>query len=196
MLCPAKSDGGSNYGLSALREMAVIGELLTPLIAIIYCQHINNNQPMTREEKTQVVAELKEVIDRASGMYFTDFEGMTVEQTTRLRSELRKAGLSFKVAKNTLIRRALDDSGQLTDELKKALVRQTGVAFGFDDPVAPARILKDFIEKNQDKPSLKIAILEGQVYPGKDLKKVAALPTKKDVMACDRRKPRISDAVA
>ena len=138
---------------------------------------------MTREEKTQVVAELKEVISRASGMYFTDFEGMTVEQTTQLRRELRKAGLQFKVAKNTLIRRALDDSGQLTDELRKALVRQTGVAFGFDDPVAPARILKDFVEKNQDKPSLKLAVLEGQVYPGKDLKKVAALPTKKDVMA-------------
>ncbi len=138
---------------------------------------------MTREEKAQVVAELKEVIDRSTGMYFTDFEGMTVEQTTRLRNELRKAGLTYKVAKNTLIRRALDESGKLTDELRDALVNQTGVAFGFDDPVAPARILKDFIEKNQEKPSLKLAYLEGQTYPGKDLKKVAALPTKKDVMA-------------
>ncbi len=138
---------------------------------------------MTREEKTQVVAELKEVIDRSSGLYFTDFEGMTVEQTTRLRAELRKAGLTYKVAKNTLIRRALDDSGRLTEDIRKALVSQTGVAFGFEDPVAPARILKDFIEKNADKPNLKLAVLEGQVYPGKDLKKVAALPTKKDVMA-------------
>jgi len=138
---------------------------------------------MTREEKAQVVAELKEVIDRSSGMYFTDFQGMTVEQTTRLRSELRKAGVTFKVAKNTLIRRALDDSGKLTDDLSAALVNQTGVAFGFDDPVAPARVLRDFNEKNQDKPALKLAYLEGQTYPGKDLKKVAALPTKKDIMA-------------
>lgn len=138
---------------------------------------------MTREEKAEVVSELREVIDRSTGMYFTDFEGMTVEQTTKLRVELRKAGLTFKVAKNTLIRRALDDSGKLTDELRGALVRQTGVAFGFDDPVAPARILKDFIEKNQDKPALKLAYIEGQTYPGKDLKKVAALPTKKDVIA-------------
>ncbi len=138
---------------------------------------------MTREEKTQVVAELKEVIDRSTGMYFTDFEGMTVEQTTRLRSELRKSGVTFKVAKNTLIRRALDDSGRLTEDIRNALVNQTGVAFGFDDPVAPARVLKDFIEKNQDKPALKLAYLEGVTYPGKDLKKVAALPTKKDVMA-------------
>jgi large subunit ribosomal protein L10 len=144
---------------------------------------------MTREEKTQVVAELKEVIDRSSGMYFTDFEGMTVEQTTRLRRELRNAGLTFKVAKNTLIRRALDESGRLTEDIRKALVNQTGVAFGFEDPVAPARVLKDFIDKNraapgaEDRPSLKIAYLEGTIYPGKDLKKVAALPTKKDVMA-------------
>src|SRR5438105_2173100 len=140
---------------------------------------------MTREEKAQVVAELKEVIDRSTGMYFTDFQGMTVDQTTRLRSELRKAGVTFKVAKNTLIRRALNDSGRLSDDLSAALVNQTGVAFGFDDPVAPARVLRDFIEKNRpapgagDRPSLKIAYLEGTIYPGKDLKKVAALPTKK-----------------
>jgi len=138
---------------------------------------------MTREEKANVVAELKEVIDRSSGMYFTDFEGMTVAQTTMLRSEFRKAGLTFKVAKNTLIRRALDDAGRLTDQLSKALVNQTGVAFGFEDPVAPARVLNDFIGKNADKPKLKMAYLEGALYPGTDLKKVAALPTKKDIMS-------------
>ncbi len=138
---------------------------------------------MTREEKAQVVAELTEVISQASGMYFTDFTGMTVEQSTKLRSELRKSGLHFKVAKNTLIKRALKDTGKLSDDLSKALVGQTGVAFGFDDPVAPARILKEFIEKNADKPSLKIAYLEGVTYPGSQLKVVAALPTKKDVMS-------------
>jgi large subunit ribosomal protein L10 len=138
---------------------------------------------MTREEKAQVVAELKEVIDRSTGMYFTDFQGLSSDQTTRLRAELRKAGIGFKVAKNTLIKRALDESGRLTDELKNALVNQTGVAFGFDDPVAPARVLKEFIEKNADKPSLKMAYVEGTLYPGKDLKIVAALPTKKDVIA-------------
>jgi large subunit ribosomal protein L10 len=138
---------------------------------------------MTREEKTQVVAELTEVIGRASGMYFTDFQGMNAAQSTNLRSELRKAGIPFKVAKNTLIRRALQDTGKLTDDLSKALVNQTGVAFGFDDPVAPARVLKDFVEKNGDKPSLKIAYVDGVIYPGSQLKQVAALPTKKDVMA-------------
>ncbi|MEO6941379.1 MAG: 50S ribosomal protein L10 [Candidatus Kapaibacterium sp.] len=138
---------------------------------------------MTREEKAEVVAELSEVISRASGMYFTDFEGMSVEQSTKLRNELRKAGLSYKVAKNTLLKRALEANGKLPEDLRKALVGQTGVAFGFDDPVAPARILKEFVEKNAEKPALKIAYLEGVTYPGSQLKAVAALPTKKDVMA-------------
>jgi large subunit ribosomal protein L10 len=144
---------------------------------------------MTREEKAQVVAELKEVIDRSSGMYFTGFEGMTVAQTTTLRNELRKAGLTYKVAKNTLIRRALEDSGRLTEDIRTILVNQTGVAFGFDDPVAPARVLRDFIDKNRatptsdDKPSLKLAYVDGTTYPGSALKKVAALPTKKEVIA-------------
>lgn len=175
-------------GQNFLAKMAYLGELLTSKYATVIARGKNRKLKfalhyMTREEKASSVAELREVIDRSTGMYFTDFEGMTVEQTTRLRNELRKAGLTFKVGKNTLLRRALDDSGRLTDDLRKALVRQTGVAFGFDDPVAPARILRDFIEKNQDKPALKLAYIEGQTYPGKDLKKVAALPTKKDIMA-------------
>ncbi len=138
---------------------------------------------MTREEKAQVVAELTEVIGKATGMDFTDFRGMTVAQSTDLRNQLRKAGLQYKVAKNTLIRRALENNGRLTDDLRASLVQQTGVAFGFDDPVAPARVIKDFIDKNQDRPRMKAMYVEGAFYPGADLKKVAALPTKKDVLA-------------
>lgn len=138
---------------------------------------------MTREEKAQVVAELTEVISQASGMYFTDFAAMNAEQSTKLREELRKAGLKYKVAKNTLIKIALREQGKLTEDIEKALIGQTGIAFGFDDPVAPARILKDFSEKNQDKPALKSALVDGVVYPGSALKTIAALPSKQDIMA-------------
>jgi len=138
---------------------------------------------MTREEKTQVVAELTEVISQASGLYFTDFAAMNAEQATKLRQELRKAGLQYKVAKNTLIKIALREQGKLTPELEKALIGQTGIAFGFDDPVAPARIIKDFAHKNQDKPALKSASLEGVIYPGSALKMIAALPSRQDLMA-------------
>lgn len=138
---------------------------------------------MTREEKAQVVAELTDVIDKASGMYFTNFQGMSVLQANTLRAELRKQGIQYKVAKNTLIKLALEKSGKLTDDLSKSLVGQTGIAFGFEDPVAPARVLKEFTEKNADKPALKLAYLEGVTYPGSDLKRVAALPTKQEVMS-------------
>lgn len=138
---------------------------------------------MTREEKTQVVAELTEVISQASGMYFTDFTAMNAEQATKLRVELRKAGLKYKVAKNTLVKIALRDAGKSDEAIEKALIGQTGIAFGFDDPVAPARVLKDFAEKNQDKPALKIASVDGVTYPGSALKTIAALPSKKDIMA-------------
>jgi large subunit ribosomal protein L10 len=137
---------------------------------------------MTREEKAQVVAELTEVISQASGMYFTDYQGMTVEQSTKLRNELRKSGLKYRVAKNTLIKRALEANGKLNEEITKVLIGQTAVAFGFEDPVAPARVLRDFTEKS-DKPVVKLASIEGVTYPGSQLKMVAALPTKKEVVA-------------
>jgi large subunit ribosomal protein L10 len=116
-------------------------------------------------------------------MYFTDFAAMNAEQSTKLREELRKAGLKYKVAKNTLIKIALREQGKLTEDIEKALIGQTGIAFGFDDPVAPARILKDFSEKNQDKPALKSAYVDGVVYPGNALKTIAALPSKQEIMA-------------
>jgi large subunit ribosomal protein L10 len=139
---------------------------------------------MTREEKAQAVSELTEVVGSASAFYFTDYQGLTVAQATELRNQFRKAGVQFKIAKNTLLRRALSDKGLLTDQISASMKGQTAVAFGFEDPAAPARVLKDFLEKsNQEKPSLKLAWLDGTVYDGKQLKTIAALPTKKDIMA-------------
>ena len=139
---------------------------------------------MTREEKAQAVAELTEVVGSASAFYFTDYQGLTVAQATELRNQFRKAGVKFKIAKNTLLRRALSDKGLLTDQISTSMKGQTAVAFGFEDPAAPARVLKEFLEKsNQDKPALKLAWLDGTIYDSKQLKTIAALPTKKDIMA-------------
>ena len=63
---------------------------------------------MKRSEKEQIVAEVTEVAGRASGLFFTDFTGLTVEQVTELRREFRKSGVQYRVAKNTLIRKALE----------------------------------------------------------------------------------------
>ena len=139
---------------------------------------------MTRDEKVQAVSELTEVVGSASSFYFTDYQGLTVAQATELRNQFRKAGVKYKIAKNTLLRRALSDKGLLTDQISASMKGQTAVAFGFEDPAAPARVLKAFLEKsNSEKPALKLAWLDGMIYDGKQLKTIAALPTKKDIMA-------------
>ncbi|HXG00024.1 MAG TPA: 50S ribosomal protein L10 [Bacteroidota bacterium] len=136
---------------------------------------------MKRSEKEQIVAEVAETVSRASALYFTDFTGLTVEQATELRRELRKAGVQYRVVKNTLIRKALEQvSGY--DKVYDRLVGPTGIAFAFDDVVAPARVIEKFSKKHE-KLSLKVAVLEKQVYDGSKLKELAQLPSKKDMMA-------------
>jgi large subunit ribosomal protein L10 len=136
---------------------------------------------MKRSEKEQIVAEVAEVAKRARGMFFTDFSGLTVEQATELRREFRKSGIDYKVAKNTLIQKALE-SVTGYDRVYDKLVGPTGVAFAFDDPVAPARIIQKFIEKHE-KLSLKVCVLEKEVYEGSRLKELAKLPSRKELMA-------------
>jgi large subunit ribosomal protein L10 len=137
---------------------------------------------MTRDEKTQAIAELTEIISGASSIYFTDYKGLTVAQATELRNNFRKEGVQYKVAKNTLIRRALADKGISGDQYDATLTGQTALAFGFEDPAAPARVLKEFIGKNE-KLQFKLAWLDGSIFDAKQLNTLAALPTKKDLMA-------------
>lgn len=138
---------------------------------------------MTREEKAQVISELNEVLEGATSIFFTDYKGLTVAQATDLRNKFRSAGVTYKVAKNTLIQRALEAKGLLNDQIIANLQGQTALAFGAEDPAAPARILNDFISKNEDKPQFKLAWLDGSMFDAKQLKVLANLPTKKDIMA-------------
>ena len=137
---------------------------------------------MTREEKGQVLAELGDIMKDASSIYVTDYKGLTVAQATELRTAFRKAGAKYKVAKNTLIKRALNERGISGDQIDTVLDGQTGLAFGFEDPAAPARVLKEFTEKNEQL-KFKLAWLDGSIYDGKQLKTLAALPTKKELIA-------------
>jgi large subunit ribosomal protein L10 len=136
---------------------------------------------MERKEKEQIVADVVGLVAGTSGMFFTDFSGLTVEQMTDIRREFRKAGVEYRVAKNTLIRKALEQVGGY-DALRDRLVGPTGVAFAYDDPVAPARIIQKFAEKH-NKLSLKVCVIEQQVYDGSALADIARMPTRKDMMA-------------
>jgi large subunit ribosomal protein L10 len=136
---------------------------------------------MKKEEKEQIITEVMEVASRARGMYFTDFHGLTVEQATELRRELRKAGIAYRVVKNTLARKALERvSGY--DRVFDHLAGPTGIAFAFEDPVTPAKIIHKFSEKH-NKLSLKVCVVEREVYDGSMLGELARIPSRTDLLA-------------
>ena len=136
---------------------------------------------ITKEQKKVVVAELTEKLRAASSLYFVDFTGMTVATDRAFRNELRAKGVSMRVAKNTLIVRALADIGgyEIKDE---TLAGQTAVIFGDADPIAPAKIIRQYFEKGQ-KPRLKVAVIEGQMFDGSQLKQVSELPTREELIS-------------
>lgn len=137
---------------------------------------------INKEQKQQIVAELEEKIRKSSALYFVDFATMTVDRDWALRDELRKKGIEYRVARNTLILRALQNVGGYDIDAKK-LFGQTAVIFATDkDPISPAKILRDFSAKDE-KPRLKVAVVEGAMYPGTALKTIADLPTREEIIA-------------
>jgi large subunit ribosomal protein L10 len=136
---------------------------------------------MKRSEKEAIISEVAEKASRAVAMYFADFNKLTVAEETVLRSEFRKSGVEYTVVKNTLARKALE---QLTgyDRVYDKLVGPTGIAFSYDDPSAPAKIIKKFSEKS-GKFQLKAAVIEKQVYDGSKLAELASMPTRKELIA-------------
>lgn len=136
---------------------------------------------MNRSDKEAIVAEVAEKVARATAMYFADFTGLTVEEATELRREFRKAGIEYKVVKNTLAKKALE---RVTgyDRVYDKLVGPTGIAFSYDDAVVPAKIIKKFSEKS-GKLKLKAAVLEKQVFDGSQLDQLSKLPSRAELMA-------------
>ncbi len=137
---------------------------------------------MRREEKDQAVSELVEKFKSAPSLAITNYQGLTVEAVTNLRTELRNKSIGYTVAKNTLLRIAAKQAGieGLDDHLKGP----TAVAFGTDDPGAMAKLLFDFAKNNdRDRPEVRAVLVEGKIYAGPDAKKIADLPTKEQLQA-------------
>ena len=141
---------------------------------------------MNKQDKEQAVLEIKEKLDKASSIYLTDFTGLTVAETNELRDEFFNAKVEYKVLKNTLIKKALEQSKNSFSEQAAMLVEHlkgpTGVVFAYDDPVSPAKIIKKLFDKG-DKPKLKVAIVEKESYDGKRLNDLASLPTKPEIIS-------------
>jgi large subunit ribosomal protein L10 len=136
---------------------------------------------MKRSEKEAIVAEVADKTSRATALYFADFSRMTVEEETDLRREFRKAGIEYTVAKNTLLKKALEQVSGYENVFDK-LSGPTGIAFAYDDAAAPARIIKKFSDKT-GKFSLKAAVLEKQVYDGSKLDQISKMPSRREIIA-------------
>lgn len=136
---------------------------------------------MKRSEKEQIIAEVSDLVSKAKSMYFADFTGITVEQVNELRREFRKANVEYRVVKNTLTRKVLERSSGYEKVIER-LSGPTAIAFGYDDPVVAAKIIRKFREKN-DKLAVKVCVLENQVFDGKQLDDIAKLPSRAEMIA-------------
>lgn len=135
---------------------------------------------MNRTEKAEVISALKSRADGASIAIVTDFKGLTVEDMTDLRRQLREAGVDYQVVKNTLARIALD--GGTHEVLKDGIKENCAVAFGYDDPVAAAKVLSEYGKKNK-KFQIRFGSLEGNFMDENAMKELSKLPSKPELLA-------------
>ena len=136
---------------------------------------------MNKNEKAELIAEAKELIQNASAVYLTDYSKINVSDISEIRNQFRKDGVKYRVFKNTLFKRALVESGKF-EKLADHLEGMTGFAFASTNPVAPAKIIKKYNDTSQKFP-LKACYIETQYYDGNKLKELAELPTKEEVIA-------------
>ena len=129
---------------------------------------------MARPEKEAAVAELKEKLSRARSGVLTEFRGLTVAEITELRKRLREAGLEYRVAKNTLTRLAAQE--KVGAALDPYLIGPTALAFSYEDPVVPAKILTEFARSYRAL-EIKGAILEDEVIDAAAVQELAELPS-------------------
>ncbi len=133
---------------------------------------------MKRPEKERLVAELKEKLSGANALYYTDFTGLNVKRMTDLRRRLRKANVEYVVIKNTLALRAVNESGLVATPLKG----QTGLVIA-RDAVAAAKVLADFAKENDQRPAVKGGLLEGKTLDVEQVKKLASMPSREQMLA-------------
>ncbi len=127
-----------------------------------------------------MVTELHDKFERATGLIFTDYKGLTVEEIYQLRRQLRGASLEYKVVKNTLAKRASD--GTPVEVVKEAFTGPVGIAIGYDEPVSLAKKVLEFVKSNE-KLKIKGGIIEGKSCKVEDIKAISELPSREVLLA-------------
>jgi len=133
---------------------------------------------MKRPEKEQLVVELKEKLEGATALYYTDFTGLNVKRMTELRRRLRKANVEYVVIKNTLALRAVNESGLVGERLRGP----TGLVMA-KDAVTAAKLLTDFAKENDQRPTVKGGLFEGRSVDAKQVTKLANMPSREQMLS-------------
>jgi large subunit ribosomal protein L10 len=132
------------------------------------------------EQKKAVVAEVSQVASSALAAVAAEYRGLTVTQMTELRVKAREDGVVLKVAKNTLVRRAVE--GTEFECMMDALTGPLLFAFSMNDPGAAARLVKDYA-KDHDKLIARLVAVGGQLFDGSELDRLSKLPTRDQALA-------------
>ena len=132
------------------------------------------------ELKAPIVDEIKGYVSDAKSAVLVDYRGLTVEQDTKLRKQLREAGVVYKVYKNTMLHLAFDgtDFAQLDIDLEGP----TAIAFGIEDETAPARIINNFA-KEAEALEIKSGVVDGEYYDAAGVKVLATIPSKDELIS-------------
>ncbi len=127
------------------------------------------------EMKKKVVEEIKGKLEKSKSVVLSNYHGLNVIETSELRKNFRDAGVEYKIYKNNLVKLAV--KGTEFEALTEDLTGPNAIAFGYDDPVIPAKVIKDFSKKN-DKLTLKTGVIEGEYYGAEKMLKIAEIPSK------------------
>ncbi len=137
---------------------------------------------MPNSKKIETVNSISEKMSKSQSAFFTDYKGINVEQINELRTEFYKSGIEYKVVKKTLTKIAAKDAGY--ENIDDLLVGQMGIAFSYDDPVSPARIITKYVKDNKMN-NFKITgcIFEGDIFTEEKVKQVVDLPSRDELLA-------------
>lgn len=136
---------------------------------------------MNIEAKAAQVVEVKEKIEKAVSVVLFDYRGLTVAEATELRAQMRKANVEYVVLKNHIVKRACE-AANVDSKIEEMLHGPSAFAFGYEDAVTPAKILKTFADKAK-KCELKGGIVEGELVDAKTIKAIADLPSREVLIA-------------
>lgn len=136
---------------------------------------------MNKAEKVEIIEQIKDLVSKSSAMFLVDYRGVTVEDINKLRSGFRKEGVTYKVFKNTLFKKAIEQVNGY-EKFNDQLVGMIGVAFAGENFVAPAKIIKKYFDE-KGKLVFKGCYIESTFYGTDQLNTIASMPTKEEIIA-------------